>query len=311
MSSKSSEHAMNLAEFGVDYISIAKVLGAFALAYASFTLAGKLSDAGPRPNIHIQSEAVNRTVDMPNFGQALGRVAESFRPIPTETVHEPITTVTDQPTKSMEVPEALRRVAESFKPIPHEPTKITFENTKSPEPVPVPEINIPKPEIPRTLTESEQFAQKAEAALADKDYKTYTWNFLRARGYSEITSAAIMGNVDGESNFSPIPVPTTYKYGALFGGGTIFQHIGGRYQQFQSMYPNGTYSFKDQLDFGCYELEEGKYQDVLKTMQATDDLSIAVRIFQDKYEKPSPQHANFARRERSAFKYLEQFSDQK
>ncbi len=153
-------------------------------------------------------------------------------------------------------------------------------------------------------TESEQFAEKAKIALENNDYRTYTWNFLRARGYSEITTAAVMGSVEKESRFSPKASPLVYKQGALFGGGTIFQHIGKRYELLKIMYPNDYHRFDVQLAFGCYELEQGNYQKVLIGMQKTNKLDEAVIDFAENYEVANARFIDIERRIEFAKRFL-------
>jgi uncharacterized protein YabE (DUF348 family) len=99
--------------------------------------------------------------------------------------------------------------------------------------------------------------------------ETITWNYLTSHGFNAIQAAGIMGNLMQEHHFN-----TT--------GDGLAQWTGGRKSDLYSrVAPNNIYT---QLDFLMEELN-GKYSYVKTEIMSTDNLTEAVRIFQNKFER--------------------------
>jgi len=100
-----------------------------------------------------------------------------------------------------------------------------------------------------------------------------TWHFFRARGFSAIATAGIMGNFQQEHRFKTADVP---------GGLGIAQWMGGRRTRLLEM--ENPFWISTQLEFVMIELN-GSYWRVRDAMHSATTVEEATRIFQNQYEK--------------------------
>jgi beta-N-acetylhexosaminidase len=103
-----------------------------------------------------------------------------------------------------------------------------------------------------------------------------TWNFLIGKGLTNLEAAGIMGNLQGESNFSPTAVN-----GGVYG---IAQWGGPRLSALQAM-PNYT-SLATQLNFLWQELNSDYKSNTLTPLMGAANLSDATSIVLENYEAP-------------------------
>ena len=151
--------------------------------------------------------------------------------------------------------------------------------------------------------------------------KQTIWNELKRRGFSDTAAAAIMGNMEAESNCVSFRVQgdfsKDYRYSQEYTGhvdaGNIDQHEfvydgpnGGGYGLCQWTYPArkaGLYylAFNDwqcsigdeamQIAWLASELQQPEFSKVLQTLKTSTSIKECSDIFCKQYEKPADQSA--------------------
>ena len=149
--------------------------------------------------------------------------------------------------------------------------------------------------------------------------KQTIWNELRRRGFSDTAAAAIMGNMEAESNCISFRVQGDFsedyirsqEYTAQVDAGNINQHEfvydgpgGGGYGLCQWTYPTrkaGLYyqAFNDwqcsigdeamQIAWLASELQQPEYSKVLQTLKTSTSIKECSDIFCKQYERPADQ----------------------
>jgi LAS superfamily LD-carboxypeptidase LdcB len=114
--------------------------------------------------------------------------------------------------------------------------------------------------------------------IAGSNNQQKAYNYLISKGLTAPQAAGIVGNLIAEStaNLSPTITNSIGAYG-------IAQWLGGRKTSLQKL-PNYD-TLEVQLDFLWSELSGG-YSSVLSSIKATSDVSVATRIFLERYEIP-------------------------
>lgn len=112
---------------------------------------------------------------------------------------------------------------------------------------------------------SENPYEGADKTLVGNTNDAKVWNYLKAKGYSDMVVSAIMGNLMQESGFNPREV-----YSGHYG---LVQWGGGRWENLKKKYPGKEYDLLSQLDYMMYELTTSPvYGKVLTYMTHCDHL---------------------------------------
>lgn len=169
--------------------------------------------------------------------------------------------------------------------------------------------------------------------------KQTIWNELKRRGFSDIAAAAIMGNMEDESNCISFRVQgdfsKDYKYSADYtaqvNAGNISQHEfvydgpgGGGYGLCQWTYPSrkaGLYyqAFNDwqcsigdealQIAWLTSELKQPEYSKVMQTLKTSVSIKECSDIFCTQFERPADQsEATLKKRADYARSFYQEFS---
>ena len=151
------------------------------------------------------------------------------------------------------------------------------------------------------------FGIGAGASYSDSSKEAQTWAFFKSKGCSDIVTAAIMGNIQGESGFN---------LGALGDNGTSYglcQWHNDRWtalKDFCSANGFSSDSLQGQLEFLWYELNttEKRFFEAIGGPSYDGDLVTAVREFVKKFERPKDPTAATNKRSPYAQTFYQAFT---
>lgn len=132
--------------------------------------------------------------------------------------------------------------------------------------------------------------------VPSNDPESYTWNFFINKGYSQVHTAAIMGNLKQEHGF---------KTDDVAGGLGVAQWLGNRRSALMAMANYDTLPV--QLEFITIELDgvEGAAKSALLASQTVESATIA---FQNLYERCHPDYCMQNQRIQYAWEFMQRYS---
>lgn len=112
-----------------------------------------------------------------------------------------------------------------------------------------------------------------QVSRSEHTNESYTWDYLRSQGFSKVHTAAIMGNLRQEHNYSTADVP---------GGLGIAQWMGDRRNKL--LQKTEPFSIQTQVAYIVEELNSTESH-AYRSLLATSIIEDATIAFQNKYER--------------------------